>query len=97
MIVLECIPDAVSARITEALRIPAIGIGAGKTCDGQVLVYHDVVGLFERFVPKMVKQYINLAPMVREALIQYKNEVEAGAFPGPEHSFTMTSEEAEKL
>lgn len=97
MIVLECIPDAVAARITEALNIPTIGIGAGKYCDGQVLVYHDLVGLFERFVPKMVKQYVNLAPMVKEALIQYKEEVESGAFPGAEHSFTMKAEEAEKL
>ncbi|MFP4088093.1 MAG: 3-methyl-2-oxobutanoate hydroxymethyltransferase [Desulfobacteraceae bacterium] len=97
MIVLECIPDAVAARITEALNIPTIGIGAGKYCDGQVLVYHDLVGLFERFVPKMVKQYVNLAPMVKEALIQYKKEVESGAFPGAEHSFTMKAEEAEKL
>jgi len=97
MIVLECIPDAVAARITEALNIPTIGIGAGKYCDGQVLVYHDLVGLFERFVPKMVKQYVNLAPMVKEALIQYKEEVESGAFPGAEHSFTMKAEEAQKL
>ncbi|MCF8082209.1 MAG: 3-methyl-2-oxobutanoate hydroxymethyltransferase [Deltaproteobacteria bacterium] len=97
MIVLECIPDAVAARITEALNIPTIGIGAGKYCDGQVLVYHDLVGLFERFVPKMVKQYVNLAPMVKKALIQYKEEVESGAFPGAEHSFTMKAEEAEKL
>ncbi|MFO7985428.1 MAG: 3-methyl-2-oxobutanoate hydroxymethyltransferase [Desulfatiglandaceae bacterium] len=97
MIVLECIPDAVAARITEALNVPTIGIGAGKDCDGQVLVYHDLVGLFERFVPKMVKQYINLAPIVRKALIQYKEEVESGTFPGPEHSFTMKAEEAEKI
>jgi len=97
MIVMECIPDLVAARITEELKIPTIGIGAGKDCDGQVLVYHDLVGLFERFTPKFVKQYINLAPKVREALIQYKKDVESGAFPGPEHSFTMKAEEAEKL
>jgi len=97
MIVLECIPDVVSARITEALNIPTIGIGAGKYCDGQVLVYHDLVGLFERFTPKMVKQYVNLAPMVREALIQYRKEVEEGVFPGPEHSFSMKAEEADKM
>lgn len=97
MIVMECIPDPVAARITEELKIPTIGIGAGKDCDGQVLVYHDLVGLFERFTPKFVKQYINLAPKVREALIQYKEEVESGAFPGPEHSFAMKAEEAEKI
>jgi len=97
MIVLECIPDQVASRITDELNIPTIGIGAGKYCDGQVLVYHDLVGLFERFTPKMVKQYINLAPQIREALIQYREEVEKGIFPGPEHSFTMKVEEADKM
>lgn len=97
MIVLECIPDQVASRITNELNIPTIGIGAGKYCDGQVLVYHDLVGLFERFTPKMVKQYINLAPQIREALIQYREEVEKGIFPGPEHSFAMSVEEAEKM
>lgn len=97
MIVLECIPDLVAARISDALTIPTIGIGAGPDCDGQVLVYHDLVGLFERFTPKMVKQYINLAPQIKEALMQYKQEVEQGTFPGPEHSFAMKAEEAEKI
>ena len=97
MIVLECIPDQVASKITNELNIPTIGIGAGKYCDGQVLVYHDLVGLFERFTPKMVKQYINLAPQIREALIQYREEVEKGIFPGPEHSFTMKVEEANKM
>ena len=97
MIVLECIPDQVASRITNELNIPTIGIGAGKFCDGQVLVYHDLVGLFERFTPKMVKQYVNLAPQIREALIQYREEVEKGIFPAPEHSFTMKAEEAEKM
>lgn len=97
MIVLECIPDQVASRITNELNIPTIGIGAGKYCDGQVLVYHDLVGLFERFTPKMVKQYINLAPQIREALIQYREEVEKGIFPGPEHSFTMKVGEADKI
>jgi 3-methyl-2-oxobutanoate hydroxymethyltransferase len=94
---MECIPDLVAARITEELNIPTIGIGAGKDCDGQVLVYHDLVGLFERFTPKFVKQYVNLAPKIREALIQFKEEVESGAFPGPEHGFAMKAEEAEKI
>lgn len=97
MIVLECIPDPVAKKITDALTIPTIGIGAGKDCDGQVLVYHDLVGLFERFTPKMVKQYVNLSPRIRDALIQYKQEVEDGTFPGPEHSFAMKAEEAEKI
>ncbi|NQU15748.1 MAG: 3-methyl-2-oxobutanoate hydroxymethyltransferase [Desulfobacteraceae bacterium] len=97
MVVMECIPDLVAARITKELNVPTIGIGAGKDCDGQVLVYHDVVGLFERFTPKFVKQYVNLAPKIREALIQYRKEVEEGTFPGPEHIFAMKEEEAEKL
>ncbi len=97
MIVMECIPDFVAARITRALNIPTIGIGAGKDCDGQVLVYHDLVGLFERFTPKFVKQYINLSPQIKEALVQFKSDVEKGAFPGPEHVFSMKAEEAEKI
>ena len=97
MIVMECIPDLVAARITRELNIPTIGIGAGKDCDGQVLVYHDLVGLFERFTPKFVKQYINLSPQIKEALVQFKSDVEKGTFPGPEHIFSMKPEEAEKI
>ncbi|WP_028321072.1 3-methyl-2-oxobutanoate hydroxymethyltransferase [Desulfatiglans anilini] len=97
MLVMECVPDVLGARITRELRIPTIGIGAGPDCDGQVLVYHDVLGLFERFTPKFVKQYVNLAPQIREALAQYKQDVESGAFPGPEHVFSMSAEEADKI
>ena len=97
MIVMECIPDLVAEKITNELMIPTIGIGAGKNCDGQVLVYHDLVGLFERFTPKFAKQYVNLGPTVKEALIQYKREVEEGIFPGPEHTFSMQQDEAEKI
>jgi len=97
MIVMECIPDRLAAKITGEVSIPTIGIGAGKDCDGQVLVYHDLVGLFERFTPKFVKQYINLAPKIREALIQFREEVEKGDFPGPEHIFAMKEEEAKKM
>ncbi len=97
MIVMECIPDLLAERITGELKIPTIGIGAGTDCDGQVLVYHDLVGLFERFTPKFVKQYINLSPKIREALVQFREEVEAGSFPGPEHSFAMKKEEAERI
>lgn len=97
MIVMEAIPDLLASRITRELKIPTIGIGAGKDCDGQVLVYHDLVGLFERFTPKFVKRYVNLSPLIKEALTQYKEEVEKGTFPGPEHTFTMKAEEAEKI
>jgi 3-methyl-2-oxobutanoate hydroxymethyltransferase len=97
MLVMECIPEVLASRITKELGIPTIGIGAGRDCDGQVLVYHDVVGLFERFTPKFVKQYIKLEPMVVDALKEYKREVEEGLFPGEEHTFKMSKEEAEKL
>jgi len=97
MIVFECMPESLAARITEESKIPTIGIGAGKYCDGQVLVYHDSVGLFERFTPKFAKQYVNLTFIIRDAVSQYKTEVESGAFPAPEHVFTMSKEEAEKL
>ena len=97
MIVMECIPDLLAERITKALQIPTIGIGAGTNCDGQVLVYHDLVGLFERFTPKFAKQYINLAPKIKDALMQYKDEVENGSFPGPEHTFGMNEKEAAKI
>ena len=97
MVVMECIPEKLAARITKELTIPTIGIGAGKDCDGQVLVYHDTVGLFERFTPKFVKQYIKLSPMIIDALKEYKSEVENGIFPGEEHTFKMSKEEAEKI
>ncbi len=97
MIVMECIPDLLASRITKELSIPTIGIGAGKDCDGQVLVYHDTVGLFKRFTPKFVKQYTNLWPMIVEALNEYRKEVEEGVFPGEEHCFKMSKEEAEKI
>ncbi len=97
MIVMECIPEVLASRITNELSIPTIGIGAGKNCDGQVLVYHDVVGLFDRFTPKFVKQYIKLSPMITEALKEFKKEVEKGEFPGEEHIFKMSKEEAEKI
>ena len=97
MVVMECIPEMLASRITRELSIPTIGIGAGKDCDGQVLVYHDTVGLFERFTPRFVKQYIKLGPMIIDALKEYKNEVEEGLFPGEEHTFTMSKEEAKKI
>lgn len=96
-IVLECVPDLVAKQITEKLKIPTIGIGAGIHCDGQVLVTHDLLGLFERFKPKFVKQYINLSPKILEAFKQYIEEVISGKFPRPEHSFTIKKEELDKI
>ena len=97
MIVMECVPDVLASIITKEVNIPTIGIGAGKDCDGQVLVYHDIVGLFEKFVPKFVKQYKNLAPEIKDALRKFKKEVESGIFPAPEHAFHMDPDEAKKL
>lgn len=92
-IVLECIPEQLGKLITEKLRIPTIGIGGGRYTDGQVMVYHDMVGLFEKFVPKFVKQYINLGPEITKALETYKEEVKSGAFPEEKHTFGGVSEE----
>lgn len=96
-IVLEAIPAPIAARITDSVPIPTIGIGAGPDCDGQVLVVHDVLGLFERFVPKFVKRYAHLTQTIQDALIQFRDEVRGGQFPGPEHTFTISSEELSKL
>jgi len=89
LIVFECIPDVIAKEITQALSIPTIGIGAGPDCDGQVLVTNDLLGLFERFTPKFVKQYVNLAPLMKEAVAGYIGEVKSKKFPGPEHSFQV--------
>ena len=88
-IVLECIPAQLSEAITRTVTIPTIGIGAGKHCDGQVLVTHDMVGMFEKFSPSFVKQYINLAPQIKDAVAAYHEEVKNGSFPDDEHSFKM--------
>jgi len=86
-LVIECVPTSLGTRITEAVSIPTIGIGAGPHCDGQVLVLHDLVGLFDRFVPKFVKRYANLSAEMAKAIAEYREEVLAGAFPAKEHEF----------
>ena len=96
-IVLEAIPDRLAKLISQKLTIPTIGIGAGPDCDAQVLVTHDMVGLFDRFTPKFVKRYINIHEQMVEALQQYKAEVEEGSFPGPEHCFTIKDDVLEQL
>jgi 3-methyl-2-oxobutanoate hydroxymethyltransferase len=96
-IVLEAIPAAIAAQITESVPVPTIGIGAGPQCDGQVLVIHDVLGLFDRFLPRFVKRYAQLGETIRQALSSFREEVETGAFPGPEHTFSMGTEELDKL
>lgn len=86
-LLLEAIPMGLAKRITEELSIPTIGIGAGPYCDGQVLVLHDVIGLFERFLPKFAKRYVNLKDEALRAIKTYKEEVEKGIFPSEEESF----------
>ena len=94
-LVLEAVPAPVADEITRRLEIPTIGIGAGAGCDGQVLVYHDLLGLTEGHLPRFVKRYANLSREIRDALEAYAAEVRSGAFPGPEHTYEMPEEELE--
>lgn len=87
-IVVEGVPSAAAAAVTAAVGVPTIGIGAGAGCDGQVLVYHDLLGLFADFRPKFVKRYADLGGAVTAAVAAYCREVRDGTFPGPEHSFS---------
>ena len=86
-VVLECIPATTAARITAGVSIPTIGIGAGRDCDGQVLVLHDVLGLSSDYAPKFVKAYADLKSTVVDAVRTFRDEVRDGAFPGPEHQY----------
>jgi 3-methyl-2-oxobutanoate hydroxymethyltransferase len=91
-IVLEGIPAQLAGLITRSISIPTIGIGAGAACDGQVLVTHDLLGLFDRFTPKFVRQYANIGQAMSEAFAAYREDVRGGAFPAQEHSFGMPDE-----
>ena len=86
-IVLEKITSTLAKKITEAISIPTIGIGAGPHCDGQILVLHDIIGLFTDFTPKYVKRYAHVGDEIRKAIQQYKQEVKKGIYPDKEHSF----------
>jgi 3-methyl-2-oxobutanoate hydroxymethyltransferase len=96
-IILEAVPAPLGKLVAEAVRVPVIGIGAGPDVDGQVLVTHDMVGLFDRFVPKFVKQYTKIRPVILDALKAYKADVLDVKFPGPEHSFRMPDETLKQL
>ena len=96
-IILEAVPAPLGKLVAEAVSVPVIGIGAGPDVDGQVLATHDMVGLFDRFVPKFVKQYARIRPVIIDALKEYKKDVEETAFPAAEHSFTMPDEVLERL
>ncbi|MDQ7093998.1 3-methyl-2-oxobutanoate hydroxymethyltransferase [Desulfosporosinus sp. PR] len=97
LLVLEAIPRQLAGHITSGLTIPTIGIGAGLDCDGQVLVYHDILGLFERFKPKFVKQYAQLGREAVEAIQSYNREVKDGSFPTEEHTFGLADGVIQKL
>jgi 3-methyl-2-oxobutanoate hydroxymethyltransferase len=96
-VILEAIPSPVAGIISDRVRIPTIGIGAGPDCDGQVLVTHDLIGLFDRFRPKFVKPYANIFSTIAEALEAYRDDVVSGSFPAPEHGYGMSEEALEAL
>ncbi|GAE34587.1 3-methyl-2-oxobutanoate hydroxymethyltransferase [Halalkalibacter akibai] len=96
-IVVECVPEQVGAMLSEACEIPIIGIGAGVNTDGQVLVYHDVIGYGSVHVPKFVKSYAQISPMIEKALKTYVDEVKAKNFPSQEHSFSMSEDALQAL
>ncbi len=96
-VVLEAVPAQVAARVSESLRIPTIGIGAGAACDGQVLVWHDMLGLYEGRAPRFVKRYADLATEVTAALARYADEVRHGAFPEARHTYSIPDGELERF
>jgi 3-methyl-2-oxobutanoate hydroxymethyltransferase len=96
-IVLECIPAQLAAMVTDSVAIPTIGIGAGSRCDGQVLVYQDMLGMFPDFTPKFAKHFVNLRPQLRAAFEMYITEVSQGSFPAKEHEFSIADEILDKL
>ena len=96
-VVLELVPAELARMVTERIAIPTIGIGAGAHCDGQVLVFHDVVGLFSGFTPTFVKRYTEAGSAIRDACARYAEEVRSGAFPGEKQSFAMKEEVLKRL
>jgi 3-methyl-2-oxobutanoate hydroxymethyltransferase len=96
-IALEMVTSEVSKIISESVSVPTIGIGSGKYCDGQVLVVHDVLGMYDKLKPKFVKQYLSLSDQITKAVASYKSDVEAGKFPSKENWFSMDKTELDKL
>jgi 3-methyl-2-oxobutanoate hydroxymethyltransferase len=92
-VVLEAVPAEVARRVSDTLHVPTVGIGAGPGCDGQVLVWHDLLGLNERRPARFVKRYADVGAEIRQALERYAGEVRGGEFPGPEHTYAMPEEE----
>lgn len=96
-VVLECVPTKLAEVITKKLSIPTIGIGAGNVCDGQVLVYQDMLGMFSDFTPKFVRRFANIGEVMKAAFIEYGEAVRAGTFPAKEHEYAIADEIIEKL
>lgn len=96
-VVLECVPAKLAGLVTKQLHIPTIGIGAGADCDGQVLVYQDMLAMFGDFKPKFVKQFAEVGTMMKEAFAKYSEEVKSGVFPAVEHTFKIDDDVIEKL
>lgn len=96
-IVLECVPDAVARMVTDSVDVPTIGIGAGRHCDGQVLVYHDLLGIEDRLLPRFVRRYADLRSVAAEAIGRFVADVREGRFPSSEETYHMTDEMAEAL
>lgn len=96
-LVLECVPSKLASLITKKLTIPTIGIGAGNECDGQVLVYQDMLGMFSDYVPKFVKQFAQVGEIMKKAFSDYKEEVASGAFPAEKNSYKIDDEVIDKL
>lgn len=97
MVVLECVPARLAKLISETLRIPTIGIGAGNGCDGQVLVYQDMLNMFSDFKPKFVRHFANIGDQMKEAFAAYSKEVKEGTFPAEEHTYKISDDVIEKL
>lgn len=96
-VVLECVPAKLAKKISESISIPTIGIGAGAGCDGQVLVYQDMLAMYSDFKPKFVKQYAQIGSVMKDAFRQYIDEVKSGAFPSKEHTFKIDDDIIENL
>ena len=96
-LLIEAVPEEVAGLIAQRLSIPVLSIGAGGGCDGQLLIVHDLLGLFEAFTPRFVRRYANLSDVMLKAFTQYRDEVKAGDFPGPEHQYPISVDELEAL
>jgi len=96
-IALEMVTSEVAKIISESISVPTIGIGSGKNCDGQVLVIHDMLGMYDKLKPKFVKRYLSLSKDITNAVDSYRKDIESGQFPGDEHSFSMDKSELDKL